>query len=408
MATDVTRVLVVEVGDGLWGAQRYLLRLAPLLAARGVEGVLAAPASSATAEAWCAQGLPLAAFPSPLHRSIRDAQERVRPGPLVAEVVRTVRNAVRLARLARARDVQVIHGNSHWNHLDAAVAGLLSGRPAILHLHEEVDPGVSAILRGVAVRLATQSIAVSDAVARQLPGWARTRVVTVRNGVDVDRFTPGPPDPAVRGQLTARVDEPVALVMSRLDPKKGIDTAIRAVAAASDHGPARWHLAIAGAGSLDKDHQDALRRLAGEVLGDRARFLGSRDDVVELLRASDVLLIASRLEGLPLSLLEAQACGVPAVAFPTAGIPEVLVHERNGLLTTGTDEQELAEALGRLGADPDERARLGHRARLDVMEHSSLTGQADRVAEVTAAVARWGVGRGRVRGLLRRRPLELP
>lgn len=403
----MTRVLVVEVGDGLWGAQRYLLRLAPLLAARGVDGLLAAPAETATAQAWKDAGLPLVDFPSPLDRSIRTADGRIHPWPLVIELARTLRNGVRLARLARAEDVAVIHGNSHWNHLDAAIAGLLAGRPSVLHLHEEVDAGFASALRGVAVRLATQSIAVSDAVARQLPGWARARVVAVRNGVDIDRFTPGPADPAVRAELTDAPGEPLALVMSRLDPKKGVDAAIRAVAAANAMGGVPIHLAIAGAGSLDKDHQDGLRALATERLGTRCRFLGARDDVVDLLRASDVLIIASRLEGLPLSLLEAQACGVPAVAFPTAGIPEVLVDGRNGRLVSGPDEAELAVAIRAIGDDPVGRAAFATQARADAVEHSSLAGQADRIARITLGVAGSGAGRRRLRSLLRRRPLAL-
>ncbi len=403
----MTRVLVVEVGDGLWGAQRYLLRLAPLLAERDVAGLLAAPEETATAQAWQTAGFPLVPFASPLDRSIRSAAGRIRPVPLVRELIRTVGHGVRLARVARREEIEVIHGNSHWNHLDAAIAGVLCGRPAILHLHEEVDPGASAVLRGIAVRLATQSIAVSDAVARQLPAWAGSRVVAVRNGVDIDRFTPGSADPNVRAQLTPTPTEPVALVMSRLDPKKGVDAAIRAVAAANAMGGVPVHLAIAGSGSLDKAHQESLRTLADERLGDRVRFLGARDDVVELLRASDLLIIASRLEGLPLSLLEAQACGVPAVAFPTAGIPEVLVDGRNGWLLSGPDEHELAVAIRALGDDPARRAELGANARWDAVAHSSLAGQADRVAWITRSVVESGAGRRRVRSLLRRRPLAL-
>lgn len=384
----MTRVLVVEVGDGLWGAQRYLLRLAPLLRMRDFDTVLVAPLDSAMAAAWLDAGYRAIGFDTPVKRSIRAEDGRLALRLVAGEILRSLRNGIRLARIARRQRFDVIHGNSHWNHLDAALAGLFARRPVVLHLHEEVEPGIPTLMRGLVVRLATNSIAVSDAVGRQLPSWARRQVVTVRNGVDLTRFVPGPADPTIRAQLTADPEAPVALVMSRLDPKKGVDVAIRAVATANEGARRPIHLAIAGSGSLEKGYETELRALAAELLGDRARFVGVRQDVADVLRASDLLVIASVLEGLPLSLLEAQACAIPTVGVPTAGIPEVLVDGRNGLLMDGVDVTTLAEALRRLADDDAVRHRLGTQARTDAETNSSLAGQADQIARITSAAAR--------------------
>src|SRR5690349_9018312 len=99
--SDGCRILIVEQGEGLWGAQRYLLRLAPLLLDRGIEQILAAPADSATAAAWRAAGYRHAVLPVPPDRGLRRPDGRLSPKLAIREVARTVRSAGQTARLAR-------------------------------------------------------------------------------------------------------------------------------------------------------------------------------------------------------------------------------------------------------------------------------------------------------------------
>lgn len=379
--TIPVRVLVVEQGEGLWGAQRYLLRLAPLLAEHGVEQVLAAPHGSATAAAWRAAGHRHEVLPTPPDRSVRGPDGGLSPTLAAREVSRTAMLGLRTARLARRIGADAIHANSHWSHLEGVAAGRLSRLPVILHLHEENEHDMVGRLRGLAVLAADGSIAVSDAVARSLGARAAAQTTVIRNGIDASRLRPGPASPVVRQLLTGGRDVPVLLSLSRLDPRKGVDQLIRAVAALPPE-LSHTRLAIAGAPSLVPEHGERLRALAAELLGDRASFLGPRDDVPELLRAADALVLASSLEGLPLSVLEAQACGTPVVAYPTAGIPEVITDADTGLLARADDPQDLARRIAELLSDADLRARLARRGRERVLAESTLERQAQRQADM--------------------------
>jgi glycosyltransferase involved in cell wall biosynthesis len=376
----VTRVLIVEQGEGLWGAQRYLLRLAPLLEEHGVEQILAAPADSATAAAWRAGGRRHEILPSPDGRSVRTNAGAISPLRAVREVGRTAQLSQRTAALARRVGADAIHANSHWSHLEGVGAGKLARVPVVLHLHEENEHDVIGRLRGMAVLAADAAIAVSGAVARSLGGKAAQRAIVIRNGIDADALRPEPAKPDIRHQLTGGdLDAPVLLSLSRLDPRKGVDQLIRAVAALPDD-LSRTRLAIAGAPSLVPEHGELLRNLAAELLGNRAIFLGPRDDVPDLLRAADALVLASSLEGLPLSVLEAQSCGTPVVAYPTAGIPEVVTDGETGLLARADDPQDLARRLAELLRDAELRERLARQGRARVLAESTLKGQAEQQA----------------------------
>ncbi|MCK9901042.1 glycosyltransferase family 4 protein [Frankia sp. Cpl3] len=399
----VARVLIIEQGEGLWGAQRFVLRLAPLLEQRGIEQILAAPAGSATAVAWRAAGREHVALPVPANRALRRSDGRP-SAPLAArEAVRTAATAARTARIAGRLGIDVVQANSHWSHLEAVLASAACRRPALLVLHEENEPDLIGRLRGVAVWAAARTVAVSDAVAASLPGWAAGHTVVIRNGVDTDALSPGPADPGVRACLSTDPDAPLVLAMSRLDPRKGIDKVIRAVAALPDH-LASTRLAVAGAPSLDPTSGTSLRRLGAELLGDRVVFLGARSDIGDLLRASDVLVLASSLEGLPLSVLEAQACGRPVVSFPTSGIPEVITDGATGLLARQDDVDDLSAGIARVLGDQTLAELLGARARASVVAHHTLAAQADSMAGTLISLAGRARRSGRAGSTARRRP----
>lgn len=401
LAARRPRVLIVEQGDGLWGAQRYLLRLAPLVEARGFDQVLAAPQDSAIARAWRAEGRAHVHLPVPQERKVRRRGDRGAFSPLLMgrELARTAANARRIAVLATALGADCIHANAHWSHLEAALGGRLAHVPVVLHLHEETQPGIAGRLRASAVRIADASVAVSGAVASCLPESVRHRVTVIPNGVDPVSFSPGPADPQVRRELAADLSAPIVLSMCRLDPRKGVDQVIRAVAELGGE-LARTQLAIAGASSLDPGFASHLRALGARLLGARVRFLGPRQDIAALLRTADAVVLASSLEGLPLSVLEAQACGTPVVAYPAAGIPEIIRDGDTGLLARQDDVTHLSACLGRLLADADLRARLARAAREQVIAGFTLERQIDRQAQLLNEVVAGGHTRSRRSSLM--------
>jgi glycosyltransferase involved in cell wall biosynthesis len=173
---------------------------------------------------------------------------------------------------------------------------------------------------------------VADAVARAL-SCPPPRVIV--NGVDTARFCPGDRIAARRG-LGLPEHGAIIGIAARLEPVKGVDRAIDALAAVPDA-----LLAIAGGGS----ELGALRSRAERLgLAERVRFLGHVDDTVRLYRAIDVLCLPSRAEGLPLVLLEAQSTGVRVVAMRVGGVPAG-VDPDTGVLVDPEQPDALAQAL---------------------------------------------------------------
>ena len=138
-------------------------------------------------------------------------------------------------------------------------------------------------------------------------------------------------------------------------------------------GSQRATLLVVGDGSLSAPLRTFARRLG---IDGSVRFLGVRSDVYELLAMSDVFALASLWEGLPVALLEAGACGLPAVASDVGGVREALIDGRTGFLVRPGDDEMLAARLGQLVGDAALRARFGGAAR----SHISLRFDSARVA----------------------------
>jgi glycosyltransferase involved in cell wall biosynthesis len=158
------------------------------------------------------------------------------------------------------------------------------------------------------------------------------------------------------------------LFLGRLGPEKGVPQLVMAFASLGSK--SGWRATIAGDGAV-KDTRAAVER-AG--LGDRISVPGWVDSagVETLLHAANILVLPSFSENLPMSVVEALAHGVAVICTPVGALPDIIEHERTGLIVKPGDVEGLASALGRLIEDPDLRRRLGedgralHRTRLDI------------------------------------------
>ena len=195
---------------------------------------------------------------------------------------------------------------------------------------------------------------------------AENRLTVLPNGVDVEEWSP---DSAVRADFRRELgltDEFLWLAAGRLEPVKDYPALLRALVEV----PETARLVIAGAGPLE----NRLRLLSRELgLERRVRFLGFEPDVRRWMRAADGFVLASRWEGLPMGLLEAGACGVPAVATDVPGTREALVHGKTGFLAPSGDVAALSGAMTRLmRLPPSGRSAMGQCARQSVAERYSL------------------------------------
>lgn len=192
-------------------------------------------------------------------------------------------------------------------------------------------------------------------------------------GVDIGRFGAPVNKQAVRVELGIAQDASVVAVVGEHIPRKNHETALRAVAPLSG-----VELLFCGVG----EQGGALEQLAQELgMAERAHFLGFRKDIPELLGASDVFLFPSLQEGLPVSLMEAMAAGLPCVASRVRGNADLIGQGEGGFLREAYDAAGFTEDLTRLLEDPALRAAMGERNRREVEAYSL-----DAVREEMAAL----------------------
>jgi glycosyltransferase involved in cell wall biosynthesis len=213
------------------------------------------------------------------------------------------------------------------------------------------------------VRRAARVVAVAASVRAETIdafGLPPRQVVTIPNGVDPRRLEPVRGRDATRVTLGVASRATVVLSLGALSWEKDPLGHLAATAPLLGRRPEAVHL-FAGDGPLRADLEAAAGR---EGLQGRVLVLGSRDDVGDVLAASDLLLFASRTEGMPASVIEAGMGGLPVAGMALTGVPEVVEDGVTGLLVPPGDHDALRAAVGRLLEDPWLRASMGDAARV--------------------------------------------
>ena len=190
---------------------------------------------------------------------------------------------------------------------------------------------------------------------------APSRFEVIGSGVDLEAFAPAPDRRAVRRELGLPEDAPLAGIVAALRPEKNHRLFVEAVALVHARLPAARFLVVG-----DGPERAAIEaRVAERGLGSVVSFLGARRDIPRLWRALDVAVLSSHpvVETLPVTLLEAHACGVPAVSTDVGSVRDIVQEGETGFLVAAGDGAGLADRLVRLLSDPGLRARMGTAAR---------------------------------------------
>ena len=143
-------------------------------------------------------------------------------------------------------------------------------------------------------------------------------------------------------------------------PRKGHEYLFRALAKLAASRGYDWaSVQVIGWGP----EEQSLKALARDLgLQETVKFFGDRHDIPDLLRDMDLLVLPSTYEGFPISIIEAMATGLPVIGSDIDGIPEIIAHERTGLLVPARDVNALADSIARVADDQDLRSRLGRAA----------------------------------------------
>jgi glycosyltransferase involved in cell wall biosynthesis len=235
--------------------------------------------------------------------------------------------------------------------------------------------------------LGADFLAVSDVVAATIGRTYRPRpgsIHEIPNGVDVARFRDVSDRAITRDRYAIPQDARVVITVAMLQTQKGHRDLIAAIAGIHPRIPG-LQLLLVGDGPLRAE-------LEGDVqargLGDIVRFVGLTRDVPDLLAASDIFVLPSLWEGLPMALLEAMAAGLPAVATAVSGTAQVLEDGVSGLLVPPDDAAGLATAIESLIRDPGLASRLALAGRSRVEARFSVDEQARRYADLYARLRR--------------------
>ncbi len=194
-------------------------------------------------------------------------------------------------------------------------------------------------------------IAVSEDVKKAVHAYAGPldkKVTVILNSVDVQRYQQPVDRVSIRQSLAIPIDAPVIAVVATFKEQKGHRYLIEAARTVVDS-YADLQILFIGDGELKQDLQTQTRALRLEK---NIHFLGLRSDVPSLLGASDIFVLPSLWEGLPMALIEAMASGLPVIATRVSGTNEVMIHEQTGLLVTPGNVEQLREALLRFLANP--------------------------------------------------------
>lgn len=263
----------------------------------------------------------------------------------------------------------------------------------------EIERGVVSRLarfRNLLLRRTNAVVAISEAIAREAvaAGFPREKVHIIPHGIDMSEYAPVTPErrSALRATLGLPVDRLLVTYTGRLIEGKGLEALFAAVRSLVDI--PTLHLVLVGSGQGQViSIEEKLRELAqAPTLAGRVTFTGRVDNVAAFLQASDIFAFPTLDEALGMSAVEAQACGLPAVASRTGGVPDIVEDGVTGILVEPGEVEALAAGLRRLAEDPVLRSRYADAARRRTEAKFALETMVSRYADLFRSLASREIG----------------
>lgn len=361
------RVLHLISSGGMYGAEAVILNLSHALQQAGDVCVIASfrNASSQLHERALAEHVPAV---------LVDCE-----GQLSASAVKSIRAAVTQHR------IQLVHAHGYKADLYAWAALRGTGVALVSTCHTWYDNDLALRVYGAldrwVLRRYARVVAVSAEVEERLlhSGVKAGRVRRIRNGVDpvpfaaaaVTRSRRAEGQGALEGRLTAGL-------VGRLSQEKGVDVFVEAAGQVHRQLP-HARFCIAGEGPERTRLQEQIESLG---LGSCVQLLGRQEDMVAAYAGMDLLVSASRQEGLPIALLEGMASGLPLVATAVGEVPTLVVPGETGLLVAPMDAAALADAMVHVLSQQDLRRSMGCNARALVEREFSVSRMAAEYRQV--------------------------
>lgn len=308
--------------------------------------------------------------------------------------VTDLRGIMAISRLCRQRSIEIVNTHSSGDTWCAGIGGRLAGRKVVRtrHLSITVRPRLaSRILYG---RIPHMVVTTGQALADTLTSGGVVpagRAVSIPTGVDLSQYRiTSEMRAASRSEFGFSADDVVAGQIAMFRRMKGYAVLIPAFASALKDCPS-LRLLIVGdnpPGGVDA-RPDIERDVRDRGVTDQTVFAGYRTDITHCLAAMDFLVLAStRDEGVPQSISQGMAAGLPVVATDVGSVREQVVPDLTGHLVEPGDPKALARAMIRMAQHPDQRERMGQQARERARACFSLEVMLDSTEELYDSILR--------------------
>ena len=362
------RILQICSAREIGGGEKHLADLANGLADRGHE-IFAAIAPGSPLRAELSSLTPENIIEMPMRNAL------------------SVRSGLRLSKVVRERQIEIIHAHVARDYPLAAVAVGRSGARLVLTRH--VLFPLSKLHR-LTLRRTSRVIAVSAAVAEGLRAqniFPAGKIITIHNGIEVTRFDQRREGTGVPVINHAQDGLPIRRLrigmIGHLAPIKGQEEFVRAAAIICQ---SRNDVDFIIAGE-DKarggENRASIERLIRDLeLKDRLQLTGWIDDIAGLLATLDLFVSPARAEPFGLSIVEAMSAGVPVVATASEGAREIIEPNESGRIVPIGDVEALAKTIVDLLGDPNERARLARKAKEVTHSRFTLQRMIDRTEQL--------------------------
>ncbi len=287
-----------------------------------------------------------------------------------------------IKRLINELAPDLVHAHSSKAGLLGRSVAWLSGTPSIFTAHGWAFTGgvsrrrklITMPLERFAAGLARKIITVSRydmELATKYHVVPKQKIITIWNGVRDSKYRTKH-DNAV----------PKIIMVARFSKPKDQDTLLKALAGLADH---NWTLEFAG----DGERLGFVKGISKQLgLGDRVNFLGVKEpeEIEKLISTSDIFVLTSRWEGLPLTIIEAMRAGLPVLASNVGGVPEAVIDGRTGYLVAPGNVEELRVKLRELINSPLQRQLMGKMGRMRYEKYFTEKQMLDKTVEVYESV----------------------
>lgn len=277
----------------------------------------------------------------------------------------------RIKEIVKNNNIQMIHTHNEAAHFYGSVAGILCGVPVVHTRHGRYlhNNRKMILLNILSSFLSSKIIGVSEDITKLIKHSEyipQKKIMTILNGVDTDKFCPSKNEKKINSQqpnLSFCIGN-IARLVEVKDHKNLINSCVKLIDSNK-----KFKLIVVGDGPLRIKLEKEVEKLN---IQNYVKFMGSRNDISELLKGFDIFVLSSISEGISITLLEAMASGLPVVATNVGGNPEVVVDGVTGYLVPPENPDLLAEKLEILLGDSGLRFQLGQAGRERVLQKFSI------------------------------------